>query len=247
MLSLSRKNPKRILVVRPDRIGDVVLSIPVYHTLKESFPGVFVGALVSSYTAPLLHGNPYIDIIMTDDPDANDSAGKSLLVKAKEIRSYKFDTALLLLPTKRLAYVLFLAGIPHRIGVGHILYEVITFMHGVSRRKYKPLRHESDYMLDLARKIGATKIWTKPEIFLTDKEKQSARNFLERKGLNVNEPIVAIHPGSGHSSPNWEAERYSQLAEMLAQHGFQVLVTGSQSERELRNRFLIFRTTHRVW
>lgn len=238
MLSLSRKNPKRILVARPDRTGDVVLSTPVYHTLKQSFSGAFVGALVSSYTAPLLQGSPYIDVVITDDPNDNDPERKNFRSKANEIRSYKFDTALLLMPTKRLAYILFLAGIPYRVGVGHILYQIITFMDGVSRRKYNPLRHESDYMLDLARKIGAAKIWTKPEVFLVEEEKDSAREFLERKGFNAIKPIVAIHPGSGHSSPNWEVERYSELVEMLVQHDVQVLITGAQDEKELERSFL---------
>ncbi len=244
MLSLFNRNHKRILVVRPDRVGDVVLSTPVYHTLKESFPDAFVGALVSSYTSPLLQGNPYIDAIIPDDPNGEDVEKKNFWKKVNEIRSYKFDTALLLMPTKRLAYMLFLAGIPYRVGVGHILYEVITFMHGVSRREYNPLRHESDYMLDLARKIGAKQIWTKPEIFLTGEEKESARKFLERKGFNTDKPIIAIHPGSGHSAPNWGVERYAELARMLSRNGWsvgsfgQVLVTGTKNETDIEEYFL---------
>lgn len=217
-------------MVRPDRIGDVVLSTPVFHTLKESFPDSFIGAIVSPYTSLLLVGNPYLNIIITDDPVKED-----FRTKVKEIRKFRFDTALLLLPTKRLAYMLFLAGIPYRVGVGRILYEVITLMHAVSRKKYNPLRHESDYMLDLPKKIGAEKIWRKPEIFLNAEEKELARKFLERKGFNMDRPIVGIHPGSGHSSPNWQIERYSELASMLAQSNIQTLVTGSSHEKNQEN------------
>lgn len=222
---LSRRH-NRILVVRPDRIGDVVLSTPVFHTLKESFPDSFIGALVSPYTSSLLTGNPYLNVIITDDP-----LKENFRTKIKEIREFRFDTALLLLPTKRLAYLLFFAGIPYRVGVGHILYEVITFMHGVSRKKYNPLRHELDYMLDLPKKIGAEKIWRKPEIFLNAEEKESARKFLEQRGFNTERPIVGIHPGSGHSSPNWQIERYSELANMLARSSVQTLVTGASHEK----------------
>ncbi len=215
-------------MVRPDRIGDVVLSTPVYHTLKTSFPNSFVGALTASYTCEILRENPFIDVLLTDDGEKQD-----FRTKVSEIREHRFDTALLLMPTKRLAYMLFLSGIPYRIGVGHILYEVITLMHGVSRRKYIPLRHESDYMLDLARKIGAPEIWTNPEIFLEDEEKEFARRFLKQKGFNVERSIVCIHPGSGNSAPNWEIERYADLANMLVQHGVQVLLTGTMKERKL--------------
>jgi len=59
-------------VVRPDRVGDVVLSTPIYHTLKASFPNSFIGALVSPYTSPLLEQNPYIDAVITDEPTKDD-------------------------------------------------------------------------------------------------------------------------------------------------------------------------------
>lgn len=223
--------------MRPDRVGDVVLSTPVFHTLKDSFGGCFVGALVSSYTAPLLRGNPNIDVVITDDPGSGEKQGGSFRKKVREISSYNFDVALLLLPTKRLAYMLFLAGIPYRVGVGHILYEVITLMRGVSRHKYNPLRHESDYMLDLARRIKARYIWKKPEIFLTWEEKGKARDYLLKKGFDKGRALVCVHPGSGHSSPNWDPARYAELVAMLAKAGVQVLVTGAESEREHESLF----------
>ncbi len=227
-------------MVRPDRVGDVVLSTPVYHTLKQSLKDCYVGALVSPYTAPLLKGNPYIDAVITDVPGRG---GDPFMRKRKEIASHRFDAALLLMPTKRHAYMMFLAGIPYRIGVGHILYEVITLTHGVSRHKYVPLRHESDYMLDLARRIIPRKngevqdVWTQPEIFLSDEEKVRARDFLVKESLDKNKPVICIHPGSGHSSPNWEAGRYVELAEMLSDSGMQVLVTGSEGERVFEKTF----------
>ncbi len=237
MRTYYNRDPIRILVVRPDRVGDVVLSTPVYHTLKKSFESCFVGALISSYTKPLLEGNPHIDVMITDDPDGESAGGKRFREKIKEIRSYNFDVALLLLPTKRLAYMLFLAGIPYRIGVGHILYEVITLMYGVSRHKYNPLRHESEYMLDLARKIGARDMWTKPEIFLKEEEVHDARRYLLEKGFDTGKSIVCIHPGSGHSSPSWQVGRYAELAERLVATGRQVLVTGSEAEKKYEDKF----------
>jgi len=223
---------RKILVVRPDRIGDVVLSTPVYHTLKDSFPGSFIGALVSPGTRPLLEMNPHVDLILTDSSTQHD-----FWEKVREIRSHKFDTALLLMPTQRHAYMMFLAGIPQRVGVGHILYEILTMMKGVSRRNYIPLRHESDYMLDLARKIGATAVWTRPEVFLSPDEKETAREYLRSKGITSDGKIVGIHPGSGHSAPNWTIDRYVELANRLVDSGMQVVITGDRMEYDLAAAF----------
>lgn len=228
-------------MVRPDRVGDVVLSTPVYRSLRTLIPGAFIGVMVSSYTSPLLHGNPNIDVIIHDD--ARLGRPQDFWRQVGLIRSYEFDTALLLMPTKRLAYMLFLAGIPYRLGVGHILYEVITFTHGVSRNNYNPLRHESEYMLDLVRRIAGTnntdgKIQAiKPEIFLDESERNEAVKYLEEKRLDCRRPIVGIHPGSGRSAPNWNPKKYLELMNKLADNDVQVLVTGSPEEKSLEKNF----------
>ena len=60
----------------------------------------------------------------------------------------------MLLPNEKLNYVLFISGIKYRVGVGHKLYQFLTFTKYVDRKKYIPLRHEADYCLDMIRKIG---------------------------------------------------------------------------------------------
>lgn len=229
---------KRILVVRPDRIGDVVLATPLLRSLRESFPDAYIAAMVRSYTKAVLEGNPCIDAIITDpperpfgragDPDGVDAGFAGFWRKAAEIRRHAFDTALLVFPTKRSAYLLFAAGIPRRIGVGHILYEVLTLMQSIGSRQFVPLRHEADYALDFARKLKSTHLSFKPEIFLSNEEKQWAVNELKR--LGVGHPIILLHPQSGRSSPNWRIERYGELAERLPRDGLSVIVTGSTED-----------------
>jgi lipopolysaccharide heptosyltransferase II len=219
---------KRILVVRPDRIGDVVLVTPLIRSLRESFPDAYIGAMVRSATRAVLEGNPRLDAIITDDYDGVDKGVGVFWRKAAEIRRHAFDTGLLVFPTQRSAYLLFAAGIPRRIGVGHILYEVLTFMQSIGSRKFVPLRHEADYALDFARKLQATRLLLEPEIFLSGEEKQWAPSELKR--LGARHPIILLHPQSGRSAPNWKIERYCELADALLQEGFSVIVTGSAED-----------------
>jgi heptosyltransferase-2 len=148
----------------------------------------------------------------------------------KEIRSYRFTHSLTLLPTERLNYLLFFAGIPYRIGVGHKFYQAITFTHYVSRRKYIPLRHEADYCMDLARKIGVVSDNLSTEIFLTDDEKNKVKE-IRKEFLGGKKYLVGIHTTSGNSSPNWTLQTYQQLIEKLIERkDIQVVVTDDKVE-----------------
>ncbi|MCL4550865.1 MAG: glycosyltransferase family 9 protein [Bacteroidetes bacterium] len=223
---------KRILIVRPDRIGDVVLSTPLPREIKKTFPDSFVAVLVRKYTQDIYVNNPNVDKILLID-DYDDGSLKSFFRKVREIRGYGFTHSLTLLPTERLNYLMFFSGILYRVGVSHKFYQFITFTHYVSRRKYIPLKHEADYCMDLARKIGVNTTSLNTEIFLTEEEKKKVlqtRNQL----LGGKKYLIGVHASSGNSAPNWEADEYKKLIqELSAAVDFSVVVTDNKIPSEL--------------
>ncbi len=58
---------ERILVVRRDNIGDLILTTPLLHALRRARPQAHIAALVNSYNAPVLEGNPDVDAIHVYD------------------------------------------------------------------------------------------------------------------------------------------------------------------------------------
>ena len=202
------KRPRRILVIRPDRIGDVVLATPTIRALRRSFPDATISALVRPATEPVLRHNTHLDSILIDDWEGAHAGRSGFFDRLRMLRRHRFDTALMLLPTERHAWMTFFAGIPLRVGVGHKLYQVLTFARSVSRRKYTPLRHEADYCLDLARRIGAGDDGLATEVFLTDIERSDARRRLASMGWDGARPTISLHPESGRSAPNWTPEMY---------------------------------------
>jgi ADP-heptose:LPS heptosyltransferase len=222
---------KRILVVRTDRIGDVVLATPLLRTLRQTFPSAYIAVMVRPYTAAILQHNPWINEIILDDPAGVHTGRGGFWRQVKELRKRRFDTALMLLPTERAAWMLFWAGIRTRIGVGHKLYEFLTFMRTVSRHRYIPLRHEADYCLDLGRAIGADSNNLTTEIFLTREERTRAAHVLKTLGVDPSGMIIGIHPGSGHSSPNWTIDNYrSFAAELLRRYDATIIVSGTEND-----------------
>lgn len=203
---------KRILIIRPDRVGDVVLATPLIRELRKTFPDSFIAVMVRPHTKDVLLNNPNIDEIIIDDYEGKDKGWVGFWRQVFKLRRYKFNIALHLLPTQRHAWMTFFAGIKTRVNVGIRLYGVLTFMKYVSRNKYIPLRHEADYSLDLGRKIGVKSENIEPEIFLSDEEIELAKKLVPKNGEEI---IIGINPLSGKSAPNWEIDKYVELTKKI--------------------------------
>ena len=141
----------------------------------------------------------------------------------------------MLLPNERLNWILFFSGIPNRIGVGHKLYQFLSFSKYVDRKKYIPLRHEADYCLDMVRKIGIEPKSMDTEIFLSADE-TIKRNELKKRFAPNEEIIIGINTTSGKSSPNLTVEEYRKLIVRLSEEkNIRVVVTDNNPPEEIKN------------
>jgi heptosyltransferase-3 len=222
------KSQLRILICRPDRIGDVVLSTPIPREIKKKYPDSFIAVLVREYTKDIYINNPYVnEIILYDEKE------KSSFYISK-LREFSFTHAFMLLPQEKLNWILFFSGIKYRLGVGHKFYQFITNTKSVYRYKYNPLRHEADYCLDMVRKIGINPESINPEIFLTDEEKKEAQN-LKRKICPDDELLIGINSTSGKSAPNITSLEYKKLVGFLLNtKGVKIVVTDLDPPDDLR-------------
>lgn len=222
---------KRILIIRTDRVGDVVMITPMIREIRKTYPDSFIATLSNPNSNDVLINNPHLDLLLTDDLKR-----ESFRKVTKQIRASKFTDGLLVLPTERAAYQMLLAGIKNRIGVGKKLYEVITFMKSVSRNKYIPLRHESDYCMDLARAIGVNSDNLTPEIFITEKEKIYGMEILSKLTVSENDYKIIIHTGSGNSSGNWSENKYLNLITeiLIKKNNARIILTAKEMSGSFR-------------
>lgn len=225
--------PKRFLLARIDRIGDVVLSTPLPREIKKNYPNSFVAVLVKHYTQDIYLNNSNVDEIITyDNPDKTE---KSFWQLVREIKQFKFSHAFMLLPNEKLNYALFISGIKYRVGVGHKFYQFLTFTKYVDRKKYIPLRHEADYCLDMIRKIGIQVQSILPEIYLTDSEKVKAKTF-RKNHLSSNQKLIGINISSGNSAPNLNQSEYKKLISLLKKNSnYVVAIMDNTISKELDN------------
>jgi heptosyltransferase-2 len=230
--TLNKKKQLKLLVARIDRIGDVILSTPIPREIKRAYPNSFVAVLVKKYTKDVYVNNPYVDEIILYDED-NDGKPPSFWELVKTLRKIRFTHAFMLLPNERLNWLLFFSFIPNRIGVGHKLYQFLSFSEFVERKNYNPLRHEADFCLDMVRKIGIEPQTNEPEIYLSNEE-ITERDKLKTKLAPNGELIIGINTTSGKSSPNLTIDGYKKLLNLLVENtNTRIIVTDDNPPKEI--------------
>ncbi len=224
---------KRILIIRQDRIGDVVLATAIPREIKKRWPKSHVGVLVRDYTKPLFAHNPHVDTIISDDHTI-ETRQQTFWPMVRELRKHRFTHALMLLPEARINYMTFCAGIPFRVGHGLILFHALTLTRPVMTRKFRKGRHEGEYSMDLARSIGVQTNDVSPEVHLTAEENNKARSRATEWGHP--KKVVGLHTTSGQSAPNWSPSTWAELAKILIKSdSLQLAITDNIVPPELKN------------
>ncbi|MBM2841553.1 MAG: ADP-heptose:LPS heptosyltransferase, partial [Bacteroidetes bacterium] len=202
----------RILLVRTDRLGDVILTLPMLPLLRKRFPDARIDMLLTTYTSELVSGNPYVNEILHYDNADGLIPFRSML---QTIRSRDFDIAIVVHPTPRLAWLVFRAGIPLRIGTGYRYYSVL-FNRRVFEHRKDAKRHELEYNLNLLKELDCP-IDGEPEFAITIPAEVEAKveGLLSQLQIDRERELVIIHPGSGGSAREWPAGYFGMLAEKL--------------------------------
>src|SRR3989338_4742989 len=138
---------KKILVSRTDRIGDVILSKPVFQAIKKKYPNTHLAAMVFKETAPLVQGNPLVDEVIVYDKKERHRSWWQTFLFGFELKRKKFDVVIHLHPTNRVHVISWLAKIPIRIGYHSKNHYLLT--HTIQEKKWEGKRHEAEYNFDL--------------------------------------------------------------------------------------------------
>lgn len=218
---------RRILLVRNDRLGDLVLTLPAIEAVRRRWPEAKITVLVSRYAAPLLAGHSLIDQLLVDLP--SDSVWRL----AGKLRAMRFDAALVVNSSTRNCLAVWAAGIRHRVCWAYKPIGWLSATHRVALRRSHPPVHEAEFALAFARRLGApaelAELAPRLEISQATRERVAARIGRE---LGTAGPLFGVHPGSSNSAYNWPPARYAQLVCQLAAVG-RVMVTGTPAEQPI--------------
>lgn len=237
---VEREALRRVLLVRLDNLGDVLLTTPAFRAVRQALPEAHLALLAGSAGCEIGRLDPDIDErILYHAPNEDvyfrlPQDPKRELVAVEALGEHDFDAAMIFTSYKQsalpAAYLCYLAGIPIRAagafeGPGSLL---------THRHRYEetvPPKHETLRGLELTRSLGFPPV--DPEMVLVprDEDEEGAARLLEQHDV---ESFVLVHPGASASSRAYPPERYREVVEGLAaQSGLPVLVTGGPGEEDL--------------
>lgn len=211
-------------MARTDRIGDMVLSLPVFASLRKAHPRAHIAALARDYTRELLEDRDDVDeIIAFSSPGAHVPTGQIWPLAAR-LRAERFDAAILLYLKSSVAMTVALARIPVRIGPATKAVQALL-THRVSQRRSKSLINEADHNLALLSPLGIEPL-REAKIPVDS----TVHGHFVKRG---DRPLVGLHPGHGGSARTWPQAMWENLARAMDEAGFDVAVTGAAGERDL--------------
>lgn len=236
------KSFRNVLCVRPDNLGDVLMTTPAIKAFKESVEGRRLTLLTSRAGAGIARHVPEIDELIEFDPPwyrhDRPADHEGLAVITKRLRERRFDAAVIFtvfsqnpLPSAMLCYM---AGIPRVAGYcRENPYALITDWIPDDEPLYGA-RHEVQRQLDLVTTLGAAPTTSNLSLRVPSGQEDMVLSKLRAAGVALERPWLLLHPGASEARRRYSAERFATAARQLRDElGVQVVLTGSAAEREL--------------
>lgn len=226
---------RRILVVLPGWVGDLVLATPALRAMKARFPEArFTGLLKGPYR-PILEGGDWFDELLAwPGGGKRGDRHRAFLRLARELRARRFDWAVLMANSFRSALLARLAGIRRRIGYdrdgrGMLLTDRLLARRDDGRFVPVPMIR---YYNAIARYLGCDRCPTQPELFTTDEQEREVTELLAARGVRAGQPIVVINPAAAFGPAKcWLPDRFAQVADQLIEgQGAAVFIVGGPNE-----------------
>ncbi len=231
--------PKKVLVIRSGAIGDVLMSTPLLHNLKESYANIHISYLVGEWSKCALTNNPNVDDVLSfDDRHIYHKHLFPTLKLILRLRKQKFDSCFVLDKSWHWGILAWLAGIPVRIGFDRC-GEGFACTHKI---QFDGSNYELEYYLELLGKLDRDLPirYNSIEFYLSDDDRAFANNFI-RKFRIVSKKRVALVAGGANNPAHqmhvkrWLLEHFVKLAKKLELAGIKVIWIGSREDESVIN------------
>ena len=228
MTDKTQGNNKKILVVGPSWVGDMIMAQSLFITLKQQNPDVQIDVLAPVWSLPILQRMPEV----TDTIEMPVRHGKLAMGAryqlGKQLRQRKYEQAIVTPRSWKSALVPFFAHIPQRTGYrGEMRFGLLNDIRLLDKavltktvQRYVNLglaKHDVQ-SLDIPHPV-------------LEVDKQNQKELLGRLSLSLDLPVIGFMPGAEYGPAKcWPPEYFSKLAQRLIEAGHQVWIFGSDKD-----------------
>lgn len=214
---------KKFLIIRLDKIGDLICTTPLLSALRKHYPKAHIAALVNDYNAPVLNNNADIDAVYIYSKNDNKWFFLRFLLFlffVFKLRRKKFDYAILAnanipLQERGVRFAVFF-GIKNIVSYVAPNHRLAKYVNHSLPYVHKENRHHVERVFNLLTTLGISgkpeKLSLFPDIELVKKIKSK---FFEALPDYVNIAPIGVHISARKDSNRWPAERFSELIQAL--------------------------------
>ncbi len=224
----------KVLLVRLDHIGDVLMTTPAIRALRRALPAAEIHLLVKGTSREAVELNPHLDRVIAFDAPWTIAHGKKagwreILGTVRGLRRESYDCLIDFRADPREALLAAGSGAARRIGYGErgggfCFHRLVPF---------DPLRHEILRALDLLVPLGIADDGYGMDLSVSPEDREEADRLLAGLEPRPGEKLVGIHPGAASRFKRWSPEGFSRLGDLLAEKSFRVILLGAKSDRGL--------------
>jgi ADP-heptose:LPS heptosyltransferase len=235
-------DPRKILVIDFGQLGDVVLSLPALHAIRDRFPKALITVAVGKPGAEVVELSGYADstlvvdrVALRDGPKLVSLARIARLVQT--VRRSQFDFVIDLHSLSETNLLGFLSGAPKRL-YSRRPTRSLDFLANFRPRPPVEVdhrqRHLIDRYLDVLIPLGVKDADRLPHLKTRAADDAAIEKILKQAHADIGIPLVGLFPGAGHPSRRWPLERFAELADFLARNDHvRILVFLGPEERAL--------------
>ncbi len=231
------ESPRRIVVLRPCCIGDVVIATAALQALRRAYPEAHITFAVSQWARPIVEGHPAVDEILDTGPAALPVKSPRYFIRfVRQLRGGQYDLAVSLVRSPLMSLAVWLSRIPYRVGLD-------SDGRGFGYNLRAPVspdvpRHEAEIYLDAVRILGLDIDTAYPYIPVTSEAKAAVRAILAEYGIGeryvVINPAGGSNPGMVMDAKRWPVENFAALADWLHTHlSADIVLVGGPKDGQL--------------
>lgn len=237
---------KRILIINPFGIGDVLFTTPFIDNIKVNIPDAYIGYIGNTRTSSFLKNNPNINKVFVYDRDKFKDVYKQSKIQyvhktrsfLRDIKHEQFDVVFDFSLQTAFSILTWFVGIKQRIGLNY-----------KKRSKFltKPIpfdgfknKHVVEHYLEILTDLGLNIECRELNMATTEEDDQWAERFLKENGILKGDSLVGVMPGAGASwgeesrYRRWSPLKYAKLVDkIIEKYGAKIILMGDQKEAQL--------------